>query len=552
MIPKIIHQFCHDTSNVPSLLLEASEVTKKSNHDFKYFFHDDQSALEAIQNFFGNEYSNIYQRNKIPASRCDLARLVFLFVYGGFYVDLSYRIKYSLSAFQNEDLVLVKRDDFDRYKGKPEEAHFTNSVIGAPKQSKFIESCVHEAFSRLKSGRYNFDVINATGPGVINYMLGLKRDVCVKSIYFSQSISDLFDYVRVNDFSNGWTKMQKSGILEESNKKVLGSLQEGKRKVLGDNCNFPIIFPHIPKTAGTSLRKSFEAYFGDSYIAKDFGPAFQQTTPCVKHLFFEKNDPYELKNKLDKDEFCVLTGHFESSRYIQLYPVSQFVTFLRDPVKRVFSEYRHRATRNFDRFEGSLEEFCDQEKSQNLQFSMLHGCAWPAFAFVGVTEKFDTSLSILNEELGLSLESVEANKFSKDKSFERELTLSERDYIKNKNGKDVALYSEVCAYLDEREKFSSEKFVKGQLEVIKENCVIGYAIPPALDSLSPVAINVYVNDRLVGTVMAKEYRKYLHLLGVKRNGHVGFRLKLKNLNKGDKIVAKVAKTGQKLAYTLKA
>ena len=310
------------------------------------------------------------------------------------------------------------------------------------------------------------------------------------------------------------------------------------------------IFVHIPKTAGTSFRKSLDSFFKESNVAKDYGLFFEETNNDIKKYLHQNQDPYAAVSKIKEKDFKFIVGHFKASRYAYQIPVHDFVTILRDPVQRFYSEFQHRSNRHFDKFEGTIEDYCAVEKFCNVQSKMLAGAAWPAFGCVGLTESYNDSVRIINDTLSLDLKYMEVNKRRNDIAKGYSLTTAQIELIKQVNKADVELYEVAKQYFQERMSLDDDSlFVRGRLEFIKDNVVSGYAIPP-LHNAQAVTVQVLANDHVIGEVIAKEHRKYLSLLGVNRNGYVGFEYDLGDIPVGAKISARVKETRQLLAYSI--
>lgn len=218
MIPKNIFQFCHDSDAILPIFMKAIRTTKENNPDFQHFLVDDFYMYKFINTYYGKEVFELYKANRIPASRCDLARLMLVYEYGGFYFDLSMEINKSIDSYLPYELVLLQRDDFARYEGREKDAHFTNSIIGARAKLPFIKECIEDVIFNFKNKKYNNDVINASGPGVINKKLNDYRksnEEKFKIISFKKSKNSFFNYVRDVKFSNTWVEKQKQGIFRE-------------------------------------------------------------------------------------------------------------------------------------------------------------------------------------------------------------------------------------------------------------------------------------------------------------------------------------------------
>lgn len=97
------------------------------------------------------------------------------------------------------------------------------------------------------------------------------------------------------------------------------------------NC---IIFPHIPKCGGTSLKKQFEESNLKVFFDYEFPPNSTQ-----KYY----NDLCERRNKessyVDFGGCDLVFGHFPISRYKQ--KKYTYITLLRSPVERAWSQYNY-------------------------------------------------------------------------------------------------------------------------------------------------------------------------------------------------------------------
>ncbi len=217
MIPKNIIQFWHDQSLLPIDAKKAINQLKTSNPDFNHFLFDDDHTVQVLLDSYPSAYLDIYCRNRIAASRCDLARLIFLYEYGGFYIDVSFDFLFSIEYLFDccNDVVLVQRDQIPKYKHSPEKAHCINSIIGTDKNSPFVARCIEVAFDNLLSDRFPNQVNLMTGPGVLNEVLiEFINDLKIKK-YSLKSLSEKKQLIcrRYQGFSNSWLKDQEDGIL---------------------------------------------------------------------------------------------------------------------------------------------------------------------------------------------------------------------------------------------------------------------------------------------------------------------------------------------------
>lgn len=153
-----------------------------------------------------------------------------------------------------------------------------------------------------------------------------------------------------------------------------------------------LFFLHIPKTAGTTFQFILENSLGMAHC--HLGHMRKKVVDQRDIDFTRKWFPWLRsiagENLCDPLRFSV--------------PNPFYITFLREPVARVFSHYQDEVMRGGET--RTLEEMLDSEPVlNNLQVKRLAGKAdldrakmvLEKFSFVGMTEKFDLSLHILEK-----------------------------------------------------------------------------------------------------------------------------------------------------------
>lgn len=229
------------------------------------------------------------------------------------------------------------------------------------------------------------------------------------------------------------------------------------RNHLGDDSI--IVFHHIPKVAGSAAIEELSASFSpsskifvenESITSADdyedlFDLAFMRFTQIVE------SEPYKL-----------VSGHF-GQRHIQWflmrYP-ARLLTFLRDPLSRLVSDYRYRQTpsawgfRAFIERYPSFDHYLRDPRHRNAMTVAIAGVpdAKEAieklernYLFCGLTEQYDLSMRVIRHLTGApDRPSMRVNQTAARVANEVRNVESYRTYAEALNKEDVKLYSAAC------------------------------------------------------------------------------------------------------------
>lgn len=222
----------------------------------------------------------------------------------------------------------------------------------------------------------------------------------------------------------------------------------------------PFFFLHIPRTAGTTLNAVIKNNFDDAHVLSIYNESDYTRLATLHaedlepirliqgHLFLEKYDPP--------------TSY---SREVEVF------TFLRDPVKRLVSEYLFQRHWN----ENSLYALLNNEgisfreyvgstrkelrfRGKNFMTRMISGMdfdldSYPCkaldvakhnlenvFGFVGIQERFDESLVLLQVFLGLESVLYEKRNVLRP-ALKESISGHDLEFAREKNAADVELFS---------------------------------------------------------------------------------------------------------------
>lgn len=227
-------------------------------------------------------------------------------------------------------------------------------------------------------------------------------------------------------------------------------------------------FLHIPKTAGTTLSEVLATNYPPQAVLDVYDPAAYARLRTL--------------NAGDLDQLRLIQGHVFIHDYDEFFssavPFAPF-TFLRAPVARVVSEYRFLKSWPHQHLyellvesDMSLEEFVTSKHpklrhhGKNLMTKSLCGAktadteaamlerAWnhlsQRFTCFGLVERFDESLLLLKDALGLSSIFYDRRNVNKQRTAVDELPEATRNLIMDHNVLDLELYARAEALLDER------------------------------------------------------------------------------------------------------
>jgi hypothetical protein len=220
-----------------------------------------------------------------------------------------------------------------------------------------------------------------------------------------------------------------------------------------------LLFLHIPKTAGVSIRHLLLRQYP--------GPTtFIRGSPEHREFF--------RKSREERETYRVVGGHFRFGLHLLFDTPSRYLTFLRDPVERVISHFayvqreaHHPLHARVAASSLTLEQWVrlgfDGGGEDNLQIRNLTTRSGPEVPFkgttrqmldeakrvlseridfLGITERYEDSVRLLGEQLGWPHPvPVERHNVSPKRPAAADLAPSTRDAILEHNALDAELYA---------------------------------------------------------------------------------------------------------------
>jgi hypothetical protein len=253
-----------------------------------------------------------------------------------------------------------------------------------------------------------------------------------------------------------------AGRLDQSTQDVLDRIREAQAELAP--CPRLIAFVHIPKTAGATVKFMFANAFprgavrdAGNFLTHPEATATKVTTP-----------PKGGWDAWGREGGRVTAGHVPYWLFRQhLPPRTRYMTFLRDPVERVLSHYhRHMRLTGLPKDQtklrrgalltATIEEALEMRPPELSNLATRFLCLFPAspgelpasalddakanlrdFAFVGIQERFEESIVLLQRKFDLGLVTYLNRHVSHDRPVS---TDEQREKIAEHNQLDRELY----------------------------------------------------------------------------------------------------------------
>lgn len=232
---------------------------------------------------------------------------------------------------------------------------------------------------------------------------------------------------------------------------MFGFLKNDKDKRIKNNIQLVSI--HIPKTAGTSFRNTLKEVYGEKHVKRfDIGV----------NKFQLEQVPFDLL-ELPK-EIQVLHGHMQYNLLIEKINIAKeipIITWLRDPVERVISNYKYLSKRLAEeldeegkglnilsKMQRTLMEYAHAELNQNRMSKFLSGLQPEDLFFIGITEHYSSDMKSLAKLL--NWERYQEHQHNITGRPKNDVTEEERAIIRKLNHLDVEWYEKAMELRKQR------------------------------------------------------------------------------------------------------
>lgn len=301
-----------------------------------------------------------------------------------------------------------------------------------------------------------------------------------------------------------------------------------------------LLFVHVPKTAGTSLRKALESQ-AQVKMLYDYGDSPETSNALMENL----GDDGTIRDDsiFDGDRLNVICGHVRYQKYVRCTAPEQVLSILRNPVERVVSEYQHLV-----RHAGlamSFDEFIATPRQINKQFRMLDGTDVASGGLFGLTSHYDCFLELVNRRFGLNIVASTLNKAPDSDHEERfNIPVEAINRAFELNRRDLALFFSVAkqfrkALKDAGIAAAPHKDAQYNCRLDKDRRVVGWV---AREASECIFVELSVNGQHRVIISLDQERPDVVRQELSNNSLCGFSypLTLLGAGPGDEIAMRVA------------
>jgi len=197
---------------LPALLEDASQVSQHNLSSFVYKRWDNLLLRDFIATSFPNDVLKAYDTLKPLSYKADLGRFCLLFIYGGWYADISLKITSPfLSELNCSGLGFFRDYGPGMPSPMPNTFDVMTALIFAEAGHPALKKCIDQIVHNVRNRYYGFTSVSPTGPRLFGRVLAAFDLGAVRQIGHFMPLTPGFNqrnlaYVLNNGMICGWHK----------------------------------------------------------------------------------------------------------------------------------------------------------------------------------------------------------------------------------------------------------------------------------------------------------------------------------------------------------
>ncbi len=161
-VPCNVLQYWHTRKVMPGMYNTVIE-NAKNNPEFKFYIFNEENSIPFLQEHFGQDAVDAFNKLKPHAYKADLVRLCSAYVYGGVYMDMKFKTVKPLKEYTSlNETMFAKNDGEDKV---------FNGFYIVKKKEPIVKKCIDKIIKDIQTNTYGIDPHWPTGPGAIGAVM---------------------------------------------------------------------------------------------------------------------------------------------------------------------------------------------------------------------------------------------------------------------------------------------------------------------------------------------------------------------------------------------
>jgi len=202
------------TLDLPEKMNINLEMNKKNNPEFNFYVYDEEKGYKFIKDNIDDSIANIFNKIKPGAYKADLLRYCLLYINGGVYMDIKWKLNVKLIDLINKYGEIYVKDP-DWYPDSCKRGCNNGFIISKAKNPILLD-CINQIKENFNNNYYGKNSLYPTGPCLLGYIIRSKYNHIEYKLKVSESqspytINDIDDNIIVSSYPNYRDELSKYG-----------------------------------------------------------------------------------------------------------------------------------------------------------------------------------------------------------------------------------------------------------------------------------------------------------------------------------------------------